>query len=99
MGIFFILSHRSMVHGPWSMDFSKPTPLMKQRLLAFVLLFAAFAQAQEVNIIPKPTKAEIQPGSFVITPTTSIVLSETGLERSAQFLNDYMQKFYGFVYL
>jgi hexosaminidase len=74
----------------------KPKPLMKQRLLAFVLLFAAFAGAQEVNIIPKPTRAETQPGSFVITPTTSIVLSETGLERSAQFLNDYMQHFYGF---
>jgi hexosaminidase len=68
---------------------------MKKTLLVITVLFAAFAGAQEVNIIPKPTKAEIQPGNFVITATTSIVLSETGLERSAQFLNDYMQKFYG----
>ncbi|MES2329574.1 MAG: beta-N-acetylhexosaminidase [Bacteroidota bacterium] len=69
---------------------------MKQTLLALAVFFAVVAGAQEVNIIPKPTKVETQPGNFVITPATSIVLSETGLERSAQFLNDYLQKFYGF---
>ncbi|MEO8174673.1 MAG: beta-N-acetylhexosaminidase, partial [Sediminibacterium sp.] len=66
------------------------------RLLAFILFFSASVQAQEVNIIPKPTKVETQPGTFTITPATSIVLSETGMERSAEFLNDYLQKFYGF---
>lgn len=54
------------------------------------------ASAQEINIIPKPVKMEVQSGSFTITPETKIILAESGLERSAQFLNDYLQKFYGF---
>jgi hexosaminidase len=69
---------------------------MKQRLLAFVLLISVFTQAQDVNIIPKPTKLETQPGSFTITPSTKIILAKTGLEKSANFLNDYLQKLYGF---
>jgi hexosaminidase len=69
---------------------------MKQRLLAFVLLMSVFTQAQEVNIIPKPTKLETQPGNFTITPSTKIILAKTGLEKSANFLNDYLQNLYGF---
>ncbi len=69
---------------------------MKQTLLAITLLFVAFAGAQEVNIIPKPYRVETQDGNFTISPTTQLVLSETGMERSAQFLNDYLDKFYGF---
>lgn len=69
---------------------------MKQTLFVISLLFAVFTQAQEINIIPLPTKVETKPGSFTITPATAIVLAESGLEKSAQFLNDYLQKFYGF---
>jgi hexosaminidase len=69
---------------------------MKQRLLALTLLFALFATAQDVNIIPKPFRTVKMDGNFSITPATQIILEETGLEKSAQFLNDYLQKFYGF---
>ena len=69
---------------------------MKQRLLAFILLISAYSHAQEVNIIPKPTKLETQPGSFTINASTKIILTKTGLEKPAQFLNDYLQKLYGF---
>jgi hexosaminidase len=69
---------------------------MKKGLFILCLLASLSALAQDINIIPKPTRAETKPGSFTITPATAIVLAESGLERSAQFLNDYLQKFYGF---
>lgn len=71
-------------------------PPVKKRLLALSLFAAVCIHAQEINIIPKPTKVEPQPGNFIITPATAIVLAETGMEKSARFLNDYLQKFYGF---
>lgn len=69
---------------------------MKQKLFTIALLFSSFVNAQEINIIPKPYRVEMQDGNFTISPTTQLVLSETGMERSAQFLNDYLDKFYGF---
>ena len=36
------------------------------------------------------------PGTFTITENTSIVLAGKGLEKSASFLNDYLQHFFGF---
>jgi hexosaminidase len=69
---------------------------MKQRLLVIILLSVLFTNAQEVNIIPKPYRVETQDGNFTISPTTQLVLSETGMEKAAQFLNDYLDKFYGF---
>ncbi|PWT71572.1 MAG: beta-N-acetylhexosaminidase [Bacteroidetes bacterium] len=49
-----------------------------------------------VAIIPRPASLEIKKGVFVINPSTQIVLEGSGLENSANFLNDYLQKFYGF---
>ncbi len=69
---------------------------MKTKLLAISFLFTVSVQAQEINIIPKPSKLETQPGNFTVTANTPIVLLGTGLEKSAGFLNDYLQKFYGF---
>jgi hexosaminidase len=70
---------------------------MKKGLFFLCLSWHRFQRfAQDINIIPKPTRVETKPGSFTITPATAIVLAESGLERSAQFLNDYLQKFYGF---
>jgi len=69
---------------------------MKKSLLAIFLLTATIGQAQEISIIPMPSKLETQPGSFTITASSQIILAESGLEKSAQFLNDYLQKFYGF---
>lgn len=69
---------------------------MKTKLLAIAFLFTVSVQAQEINIIPKPSKLETQTGNFTVTANTPIVLAGTGLEKSARFLNDYLQKFYGF---
>ena len=69
---------------------------MKQILLALMLFVTFSVKAQEVNIIPKPSRLEKMDGNFSITPSTQIVLTGTGLEKSAQFLNDYLLKFYGF---
>ena len=69
---------------------------MKKILLACFLLVVADGRSQEISIIPMPAKPETQPGSFTITASTQIILAGSGLNKTAQFLNDYLQKFYGF---
>ena len=69
---------------------------MKQRLFAFAVLVSFYLQAQEPAIIPKPSRLEMQDGNFSITPATQIVTAGVGVEKAAMFLNDYLQKFYGF---
>ncbi len=69
---------------------------MKKQLLAFLMLPCLFIQAQEVHIIPQPAKLEVQQGHFEINTATKIILEGSGLEKSAQFLNGYLQHFYGF---
>ena len=69
---------------------------MKNRLVALCLLLTLLAKAQEVSLVPKPSMMETMKGTFTITPTTQIILAEAGLEKSASFLNDYLQHFYGF---
>lgn len=69
---------------------------MKQTLLAVALLMSVLTYAQEISIIPKPTKLEALPGTCIVNAQTELVLAGSGLERSAKFLNDYLQKFYGF---
>lgn len=50
----------------------------------------------EVSIIPKPVTLEQNKGAFTITPETSIVLMADSLKNSADFLNLYLHKYYGF---
>ncbi len=69
---------------------------MKYRLLSIGLLFTIFTMAQEVSLVPKPSMMETMSGTFTITPSTQIILAEAGLEKSAGFLNDYLEHFYGF---
>ncbi len=69
---------------------------MKQRLLALALLVSVYLQAQEPAIIPQPSRIEMQDGNFSITPATQLVVAGAGVEKAAMFLNDYLQKFYGF---
>lgn len=67
-------------------------------MVSIVLLALSFivSQAQEVSIIPQPASMVVEKGSFTITNKTQIVLAGTGLEKSASFLNDFLQQFYGF---
>lgn len=54
--------------------------------------------AQTTQIIPQPVSIK-QPkiaAKFQITPTTQIILEGSNLEKSAEFLNEYLQRFYLF---
>ncbi len=59
-------------------------------LLLFTTLFS------QVDIIPKPVSLKMGDGSFTITPATKIILPGNDSKLQASFLNDYLQKFYGF---
>ena len=64
--------------------------------MAVCLLLAGrlFAQSP-VAIIPEPVKLTTGEGSFTLTPST-VIVSNSGEEKSVRFFNDYLQKFYGF---
>src|SRR6476620_6462638 len=70
---------------------------MKKLLLAICILprILCFSQ-QSLNIIPAPAKAEMKQGAFTISPSTKIVFSASGVEKSAAFLNRYLKEYYGF---
>lgn len=61
-----------------------------------VLMTASVAHSQTLNIIPAPVKAEAKQGTFSVTPKTTLVVTSRDADKSAAFLNDYLQKFYGF---
>ncbi len=70
---------------------------MKNRFLLLSICFSFSVSAQNIfNIVPVP--AEIKPGkgSFILDQTSTIVLEGTGLQNSVSYLNDYLQKYYGF---
>ena len=54
------------------------------------------ASAQATNIIPKPRSVENGSGSFSLTKDTRIVARDSASRRSAEILNDALQRFAGF---
>jgi hexosaminidase len=69
---------------------------MRKLIILHFILFTLFVQGQEINIIPQPVSLEPQKGSFTLTKTTAIILQDEGDRNSANFLNSYLKKFYGF---
>jgi hexosaminidase len=70
---------------------------MKNYLLAiFVLISQSAVFSQQINIIPKPNSIQLIGGNFIITPKTTIAISDAGEQNTANFLNSYLQQFYGF---
>ncbi|WP_421942766.1 beta-N-acetylhexosaminidase [Pedobacter sp.] len=69
---------------------------MKNLLLFCFLAFTLNLSAQEVNIIPQPAylKVESTKKTFIIDAKTQIVVVDSSLISSADFLNDYLQKYY-----
>ena len=68
-----------------------------KNILLVIFLFAAascFAQSS-LNIIPQPAKVQVKEGSFNIKHS-SIFYSQKGVEKSATFLNNYLQEYYDF---
>src|SRR5882724_10970858 len=66
--------------------------------LSLGLLLAVAAIAQDINIIPLPVdiKKPGTPGSFTINPSTIIETAGNGPDNTIAFLNDYLQRFYGY---
>ncbi|HVM87141.1 MAG TPA: beta-N-acetylhexosaminidase [Puia sp.] len=68
---------------------------MKTIFSAFLILIFSISFSQEISIIPKPVKTTIKKGSFVISSKTVIVADGEDAKKSAGFLNDYFNEFYG----
>ncbi|WP_298391146.1 beta-N-acetylhexosaminidase [Hydrotalea sp.] len=68
--------------------------------IAFLsLLFSVkmlIAQNPQICIIPEPVKLTVQKGDFIITPKTVLVVSDPGDVHAANFLNQYLKKYYHF---
>jgi hexosaminidase len=70
---------------------------MKKILLAIFIISTTICFSQQaLDVIPLPAKEEIKQGTFTISPSTKIVFSASGVEKSAVFLNVYLKEYYGF---
>ncbi len=71
---------------------------MKKTYLALSLFTSLSCMAQTINITPQPAEIKMPEiaATFVITKSTTIVLEGSGPKKSADFLNSYLKKFYGF---
>lgn len=68
-------------------------------LLTVSLMFSSCNPEKDpsvVSIIPKPVSLEQEQGTFTISPETTIILAGDSLQNSAEFLNGYLSKYYGF---
>lgn len=64
-------------------------------LLFIIATMPCFSQSA-LNIIPQPVKAEVNAGTFTITGNTTVFFTQKELFKSADFLNTYLKKNYGF---
>ncbi len=66
-------------------------------ILLCSIFLAQVSPAQEINIIPQPVSVKLPAvkGNFSISAATSIVLEGSGLENAANYLNDFLLRFYG----
>jgi hexosaminidase len=64
--------------------------------LFFTFLLYYSAVAQDINIIPQPAHLIKHEGNFIITKNTSLVIKDDENMKTAEFLNGYLKKFYGF---
>lgn len=69
---------------------------MKKLLLAIYMGSLLLANAQEIAIIPAPTKMQNSAGNFILSKSTKIIAPTKEDKIAANFLNDYLQNFYGF---
>src|SRR6476619_4366421 len=70
--------------------------MMKKILLAVFIFSTTFCFGQSITIIPAPVKLETKEGNFQLNTKTVIVVKDDELKHSANFLNDYLKKFYCF---
>ena len=70
---------------------------MRSLLIFFLMLtVACTARSQAVKIIPQPASLTVQKGAFSLSKKTVIAVQDEGDRNAANFLNDYLQRYYGF---
>lgn len=71
---------------------------MKTILLLLLVLRSlhSFSQSNEINIVPQPASVIVKTGTFSLSSSTRIIVSDKRLLNSSTFFNDYLKKFYGF---
>ena len=69
---------------------------MKKLLTLLFVLIGFVVTAQEVSIIPQPDKLMRNDGNFSLNKSTIIIVTKKKDELSANFLNNYLQQYYGF---
>lgn len=67
-----------------------------KKILVILLLACTLAAPAQLNIVPQPVKAIAGAGSFSLSSNTVLVLQDEGEQNTANFLNDYLQQYYGF---
>ncbi|WP_443946311.1 beta-N-acetylhexosaminidase [Pedobacter sp. AW1-32] len=69
---------------------------MRKIVFLFLIIISYKLSAQEVNIIPQPAYVKVDSNKkpFSIDAKTQIVIVDSSLYNSANFLNDYFQKYY-----
>ncbi len=72
--------------------------MIKQLSLAIALSVLSFNGFSQISIIPKPVELKVTaPGKLLeLNPSTRVVTAQSSLRPSADFLNSYLQEFYGF---
>jgi len=68
---------------------------MKYLITGIFLLFFPFVKGQNVNMIPKPAEIKMGKGVFTIDKQT-VIAFDMFTKSSANFLNNYLKKNYGF---
>ncbi|MFI5192472.1 MAG: beta-N-acetylhexosaminidase [Chitinophagales bacterium] len=69
---------------------------MKSIAFGFFMSLVLLSQAQEMSIIPKPVKTDWKSGKFILSKNTVLVAASADENKSARFLNEYLQQEYGF---
>jgi hexosaminidase len=69
---------------------------MKLFLFTTLSFFITTLKAQEINIIPKPKMIEKKKGSFILSPSTVIILGDDAEKATATFFNQHLKTYYGF---
>jgi len=69
---------------------------MKTLFCLCTIFICTSLKAQEIAIVPKPVKTDWKKGNFTINKKTVLVISSSEEKKSADFLNSYLEQFYGF---
>ncbi|MGB8192425.1 MAG: beta-N-acetylhexosaminidase [Chitinophagaceae bacterium] len=67
-----------------------------KKFVAIVFLVCTLAARSQSDIVPTPVKSTSGTGVFKLSSATVLLLQDQAEQATADFLNDYLQRFYGF---